>query len=73
MHKMLWIMVSIFAASFAPSANAQTMDWRAFEEPFVTSAHATTSTGRRLTTLLVENLPCRVTCTAMASLAPISA
>ena len=41
MRKMLlWSATSIFAASFAPGATAQTMDWRAFEEPFVTSAHA---------------------------------
>jgi hypothetical protein len=41
MRKMLlWTATSIFAASFAPGATAQTMDWRAFEEPFVTSAHA---------------------------------
>src|SRR5258708_36752663 len=40
MRKMLWIMASIFTASFAPGANAQTMDWRVFDEPFVTSAHA---------------------------------
>src|SRR5260370_9993571 len=40
MRKMLWIMVSIFTASFAHGANAQTMDWRGFDEPFVTSAHA---------------------------------
>ena len=40
MRRMLWIVVSIFAASFTAGANAQTMDWRVFEEPFVTSAHA---------------------------------
>jgi len=40
MRKMLWIMVSTLATSFAASANAQTMDWRVFEEPFVTTAHA---------------------------------
>src|SRR6266446_3458001 len=40
MRKMLGIIFSIFAASLAPGANAQTMDWRVFEEPFVTSAHA---------------------------------
>jgi hypothetical protein len=40
MRNMLWTIVSIFAASFAPGANAQTMDWRVFDEPFVTSAHA---------------------------------
>src|ERR1700686_4105896 len=40
MLRMLWIMVSIFAASFAPGANAQTMAWRVFDEPFVASAHA---------------------------------
>ncbi len=40
MRKTLWTMISIFAASLAPGANAQTMDWRVFEEPFVTSAHA---------------------------------
>src|ERR1700738_3668857 len=40
MRNMLGIMVSIFAASFASGANAQTMDWRGFDEPFVTSAHA---------------------------------
>jgi hypothetical protein len=37
---MLWIMASIFTASFAIAANAQTMDWRVFDEPFVTPAHA---------------------------------
>src|SRR5712671_6512572 len=40
MRKMLWIMVSIFAASFASGANAQKIDWQIFSEPFVTSAHA---------------------------------
>src|SRR5216684_3395094 len=40
MPKMLWIMASIFAASFATGANAQTNDWQVFTEPFVTSAHA---------------------------------
>src|SRR5258708_29783998 len=40
MRKMPWIMVSICAVSFAAGANAQTMDWRVFDEPFVTSAHA---------------------------------
>src|SRR5216684_8457008 len=40
MRKMLWIMVSIFAASFAGGANAQKIDWQIFAEPFVTSAHA---------------------------------
>ncbi|MFL5240327.1 MAG: DUF1259 domain-containing protein [Rhizomicrobium sp.] len=37
---MLGIMVSIFAASFSASANAQNVDWQIFTEPFVTSAHA---------------------------------
>ncbi len=32
--------VSILAASFAFSANAQNIDWRIFAEPFVSSAHA---------------------------------
>src|SRR5712671_342689 len=40
MRKMLWIMVSIFAASFVSGANAQRIDWQIFAEPFVTSAHA---------------------------------
>src|ERR1700686_3936408 len=40
MLRMLWTIVSIFAASFAPGANAQTLDWRVFDEPFVMSAHA---------------------------------
>jgi uncharacterized protein DUF1259 len=40
MRKMLWPMVSIFAASFAAGANAQKADWRIFSEPFVTSAYA---------------------------------
>ncbi len=40
MRKMLWIMASIFAASFAGGANAQNIDWQIFSEPFVTSAHA---------------------------------
>src|SRR5260370_20202461 len=40
MRRMLWIVVSIFAVSITAGANAQTMDWRVFEEPFVTSAHA---------------------------------
>src|SRR6266480_2919231 len=40
MRKMLWITVSIFAASFACGANAQSIDWQIFSEPFVTSAHA---------------------------------
>jgi hypothetical protein len=37
---MLWIMAAIFTTSVAPGANAQTMDWRVFDEPFITSAHA---------------------------------
>src|SRR5438552_15375140 len=40
MRKMLWITVSIFAASFASGANAQKIDWQIFSEPLVTSAHA---------------------------------
>ena len=36
MRKMLWIMVSIFTASFAGGANAQKLDWQIFSEPFVT-------------------------------------
>ncbi len=40
MRKMLWITVSVFAASFACGANAQSIDWQIFSEPFVTSAHA---------------------------------
>jgi len=40
MRKMLWIMAAIFTTSVAPGANAQTMDWRVFDEPFITSAHA---------------------------------
>jgi hypothetical protein len=40
MRTMLGILVSIFAASFARGTNAQTMDWRVFDEPLVTSAHA---------------------------------
>jgi hypothetical protein len=40
MRKMLWITVSIFAASFACGANAQKVDWNIFSEPFITSAHA---------------------------------
>jgi hypothetical protein len=40
MRKMLWPMVSIFAASFAAGANAQKVDWQIFSEPFVTSAYA---------------------------------
>ena len=40
MRKMLWIAVSIFAASFSYGANAQKMNWQIFTEPFVTSAHA---------------------------------
>ena len=40
MRNKLWIMVSIFAASFASGANAQNIDWQIFSEPFVTSAHA---------------------------------
>jgi hypothetical protein len=37
---MLWMAVSVFAASLAPGAHAQKTDWRVFSEPFVTSAHA---------------------------------
>jgi hypothetical protein len=37
---MLWIVVSVFAASFAGGAHAQKVDWQVFSEPFVTSAHA---------------------------------
>src|ERR1700737_2831998 len=40
MRKMLGIMVSIFAASFASGANVQKINWQIFTEPFVTSAHA---------------------------------
>jgi hypothetical protein len=41
MRKMLlWTATSIFAVSFASGASAQTMDWRVFQEPFFTSAHA---------------------------------
>ena len=41
MRKMLlWTAMSIFSAMLVPSANAQTMDWRVFDEPFVTTAHA---------------------------------
>src|SRR5258708_5545137 len=40
MRKMLWMIVSIFAASFSSGANAQKIDWQVFTEPFVTSAHA---------------------------------
>src|SRR5258708_3601998 len=44
MRNMLRIMVSMFAASFASGANAQTnmqpIDWQIFSEPFITSAHA---------------------------------
>src|SRR5712675_979184 len=40
MRKMLWLAVSIVAASFASGANAQNVDWRIFSEPFITSAHA---------------------------------
>ena len=37
---LLWTATSVFFAMLIPSANAQTMDWRVFDEPFVTSAHA---------------------------------
>jgi uncharacterized protein DUF1259 len=40
MRKMLWIAVSVFAASVSHGANAQKIDWQIFTEPFVTSAHA---------------------------------
>src|SRR5258706_6041759 len=40
MSKMLGIMVSIFAVSFASSASPQKIDWQIFSDPFVTSAHA---------------------------------
>jgi hypothetical protein len=40
MSRMLWIVVSVFAASFAGGAHAQKVDWQVFSEPFVTSAHA---------------------------------
>jgi hypothetical protein len=40
MRKMLWMTVSILAASFASGANAQKVDWNIFSEPFITSAHA---------------------------------
>src|SRR5260221_1689678 len=43
MRKMPWIMVSICAVSFAAGANAQTMDWRVFDETLVTSAHTSGS------------------------------
>src|SRR5229473_3487933 len=34
MRKMLWIMVSIFAASFATSAHAQEIDWQKVDDAF---------------------------------------
>ena len=40
MRTMLWIVVSVFAASFAGGAHAQKVDWQVFSEPFVSSAHA---------------------------------
>ena len=40
MRKILWTMVSILTVCSATGANAQTMNWRTFEEPFITSAHA---------------------------------
>jgi hypothetical protein len=40
MRTMLWIMVSVFAASFATGAQAQQFDWQVFSEPLVSSAHA---------------------------------
>jgi hypothetical protein len=41
MRKMLlWSTTSIFAAMLSPGGSTQTMDWRVFEAPFVTSAHA---------------------------------
>src|SRR6266850_2562276 len=40
MSRMLWMAVSVFAASLAPGAHAQKADWQVFGEPFVSSAHA---------------------------------
>jgi hypothetical protein len=40
MRIVLWLVVSIFAASLATGASAQNTDWQVFTEPFVTSAHA---------------------------------
>jgi hypothetical protein len=40
MSRMLWIAVSVLAASFASGAQAQKADWQVFSEPFVGSAHA---------------------------------
>jgi Domain of Unknown Function (DUF1259) len=40
MRTMLWIVVSVFVASFAGGAHAQKVDWQVFSELFVSSAHA---------------------------------
>jgi hypothetical protein len=40
MRIILWLVVSILAASPATGASAQNTDWQVFTEPFVTSAHA---------------------------------
>ena len=40
MRTMLWIVVSVFVASFAGGVHAQKVDWQVFSEPFVSSAHA---------------------------------
>jgi hypothetical protein len=41
MRKMLlWTATSIFAAGLSAGADAQSVDWQIFAEPFVTSAHA---------------------------------
>src|SRR6202040_106001 len=37
---LLWTATSIFAAGLSAGANAQTIDWQVFAEPFITSAHA---------------------------------
>jgi len=40
MSNKVWMAASIFAVTFAIGANAQKGNWRIFEEPFISSAHA---------------------------------
>jgi hypothetical protein len=40
MSNKVWMAASVFALTFAIGANAQKGNWRIFEEPFISSAHA---------------------------------
>src|SRR5258708_37782 len=48
MRKMSWIIALVFTVSFAPGANAQTMDWRVFDEPVTPAARAAATVWKKL-------------------------